>query len=320
MGPPVPQFEKADDSVSSPTKDFSPSSAEEYFDRVDDIQIPDTEDVFRVYQAGSTGTTFLLIHGGGHSALSWALTTKHMKSYAQVIALDLRGHGATQTSNDKDLRTETLCSDIVRVVNLLFEGKDFPPLLVVGHSMGGAIAAKVAPQLKKVCGLIVIDVVEGTALSSLTHMSTFIRNRPSSFSSIYAAVEWSVNSGTLKNVESAKISIPSQLVKFKSEYVWRTDLVASEVYWKDWFTDLSEKFLQNRVPKLLLLAGTDRLDKTLTIAQMQGKFQLHILPACGHVIQEDAPEEVASVFYEFMQRTKPLDLKALQKKINQPSN
>jgi protein phosphatase methylesterase 1 len=39
----------------------------------------------------------------------------------------------------------------------------------------------------------------------------------------------------------------------------------------EWFTDLSEKFLGCPASKLLILAGTDRLDKTLTIAQMQGK-------------------------------------------------
>lgn len=38
-------------------------------------------------------------------------------------------------------------------------------------------------------------------------------------------------------------------------------------------------------PKMLLLAGTDRLDKVLTIGQMQGKFQLAVLPMAGHAIQ-----------------------------------
>ena len=32
------------------------------------------------------------------------------------------------------------------------------------------------------------------------------------------------------------------------------------------------------MPKLLLLAGTDRLDRVLTIGQMQGRFQLALLP------------------------------------------
>lgn len=38
---------------------------------------------------------------------------------------------------------------------------------------------------------------------------------------------------------------------------------------------------------MLLLAGTDRLDTALTVGQMQGKFQLVVLPAVGHTIQED---------------------------------
>lgn len=33
-----------------------------------------------------------------------------------------------------------------------------------------------------------------------------------------------------------------------------------------------------RVPKLLILADTNRLDTSLTIAQMQGKFQMSVLP------------------------------------------
>ena len=37
-----------------------------------------------------------------------------------------------------------------------------------------------------------------------------------------------------------------------------------------WFEGLSKLFLSCTVPKLLLLAGVDRLDKDLTIGQMQG--------------------------------------------------
>lgn len=41
---------------------------------------------------------------------------------------------------------------------------------------------------------------------------------------------------------------------------------------------MSALFLGVRAPKLLLLAGTDRLDRDLTIGQMQGRFQLALLP------------------------------------------
>lgn len=54
-------------------------------------------------------------------------------------------------------------------------------------------------------------------------------------------------------------------------YRWRVDLASSEKFWSGWFEGLSQKFLDLPVPKLLLLASIDGLDRTLTVGQMQGK-------------------------------------------------
>ncbi len=53
-------------------------------------------------------------------------------------------------------------------------------------------------------------------------------------------------------------------------YVWRVDLHKTECHWRGWFDGLSQEFLSLPQPKLLILAGVDRLDKELTIGQMQG--------------------------------------------------
>ena len=57
-------------------------------------------------------------------------------------------------------------------------------------------------------------------------------------------------------------------------------------------------------PKLLLLAGVDRLDRELMVGQMQGKFQMQVLPQCGHAVHEDSPENVADAISNFMLRNK----------------
>lgn len=54
----------------------------------------------------------------------------------------------------------------------------------------------------------------------------------------------------------------------------------------DWFTGLSSTFLGVRTARLLVLAGTERLDRELMIGQMQGKFQLVVVPNVGHMIHE----------------------------------
>ncbi len=65
---------------------------------------------------------------------------------------------------------------------------------------------------------------------------------------------------------------------------------------------MSIKFLSARCAKLLILAGTDRLDKELMIGQMQGKFQLVVIPEAGHFVQEDVPEKTAEIAVEFFRR------------------
>jgi protein phosphatase methylesterase 1 len=44
---------------------------------------------------------------------------------------------------------------------------------------------------------------------------------------------------------------------------------------------------------LLILAGTDRLDKELMIGQMMGKYQLVVCPEAGHFVHEDEAGRVA---------------------------
>ncbi|GFT42906.1 protein phosphatase methylesterase 1, partial [Nephila pilipes] len=241
--------------------------------------------------------------------------------------------------------------------------------------MGGAIAVHTVYRdlIPTVIGLVVIDVVEGTALDALQSMQSFLRSRPPSFNNLSTAIEWCVRSGQVRNVESAKVSMPGQLKNsatgetatkeihlqqsndqatvdvlaprqvppsdsileeaeedeehkaqnaananagqtnvFKvpsspalsSKYVWRIELSKTEKFWTGWFEGLSNMFLASSIPKLLLLAGVDRLDRDLTIGQMQGKFQMQVLPQCGHAVHEDDPEKVAEAIATFLVRHK----------------
>jgi protein phosphatase methylesterase 1 len=76
--------------------------------------------------------------------------------------------------------------------------------------------------------------------------------------------------------------------------------MSTKPFWEGWFKGLTQCFLNVRVPKQLLLAGSDRMDKDLTIAQMQGKFKLVLLDKVGHTIHEDQPRRVGEVFHEFL--------------------
>ncbi|KAL2497482.1 esterase/lipase/thioesterase family protein [Abeliophyllum distichum] len=286
---------------------YAPIDWSGYFDQEDDVQIQDSNDVFHIYTAGTEGPVVFCIHGGGYSGLSFALSASKMKEKARVVAMDLRGHGKSSTEDELNLSIETLCNDVLAVLKTMY-GDSPPAIVLVGHSMGGSVAVHVAAKkaLHSLAGLIVVDVVEGTAMASLVHMQKILANRLQHFSSIEKAIEWSVKGGSLRNVESAQVSIPSTLKydEAKKCYTHRARLEETEQYWRGWYEGLSEKFLSSPVPKILLLAGTDRLDRTLTIGQMQGKFQMVVVRHTGHAIQEDVPEEFATLVLNFIHRNR----------------
>ncbi len=88
-------------------------------------------------------------------------------------------------------------------------------------------------------------------------------------------------------------------------FVWRINLSNTEKYWAEWFENLSQIFLSSKGgAKMLLLAGVDRLDGPMTVGQMQGRFQMNILPRVGHLIQEDDPDSVAQVVASYLIRNR----------------
>lgn len=119
-------------------------------------------------------------------------------------------------------------------------------------------------------------------------------------------IGYSTRSRTIRSTISARISVPSLLRRGSANaaqpWTWRTDLAATQPYWEGWFAGLSRKFLDARGGKLLVLAGTDRLDKELMIGQMQGKYQLQVFPEAGHFIHEDQAEKTAMIVADFYRR------------------
>merc|ERR1712226_1560825 len=111
------------------------------------------------------------------------------------------------------------------------------------------------------------------------------------------------DNGPFPNCEVLSKDDQSTLVS-EGAYTWRIDLFKTEKFWRSWFTGLTNNYLAFNGPKLLILAGVDRLDKDLTVAQMQGKFQMLVLPKAGHAVHEDLPNRVADALATFIQRNK----------------
>lgn len=110
------------------------------------------------------------------------------------------------------------------------------------------------------------DVVEGSALSSLSLMKQMILNRPKYFNTLENALDYLLSTNTVRNKESLIKSIPSLFSKEGNKFYWRTNLLQTSEYWQEWFKGMNKIFLDINLPKLLILAEPERLDKELTIA------------------------------------------------------
>jgi len=263
------------------------------------------------------GPLFICHHGAGASGLSFAIFAQEIRRTlpeAGILSLEARAHGSVvmePESNEEiaDFSLPTLTKDALTMIKRTqqhMKWPQLPPAVLVGHSLGGAVATQLAADFalgSALVGFCVIDVVEGSAIEALQHMRTYLSSRPGVFGSIDEAIQWHVRSRTIRDTKSAEASVPSLLIQLPSgKYVWKTDLSSTAPWWEEWFKGMSQKFLSGRGAKMLILAGTDRLDKDLMIGQMQGKFQLVVVPEAGHFVQEDVPEKTAQFLVEFFTR------------------
>jgi pimeloyl-ACP methyl ester carboxylesterase len=79
--------------------------------------------------------TFILLHGGAAHAHWWDLVAPQLTPFGHVVALDFRGHGLSQWSRPPHYGPQAYVEDLRELIKHLGTKP-----IVVGHSMGGAVA------------------------------------------------------------------------------------------------------------------------------------------------------------------------------------
>lgn len=297
------------------------------------------------FKAEETPIVFIAHHGAGSCGLTFGMLKSSIKTQAVklgynsipgLLTFDIRGHSKSNCLNgveeNYNMSLDQLTLDFLFILNHFIQSK-FPnspiDVYLIGHSLGGSVLTNLVhnkmdlierPEVIK--GLVIIDIVEETAIKSLSSMQSYLNHLPREFNSIDDCVNWHLNSNLLNNKVSAKLTIPELLHKTESgKFKWVCDLRRTSKYWNGWFTNLSQNFISipNKVSKLLILANNDYLDKSLMIGQMQGKYQLVVFHNnlniqsstrttlndsnnVGHFIHQDIPDKMAICLLEYVER------------------
>lgn len=108
-----------------------------------------------VVQAGSAqDPPLLLVHGLGQNGFTdWLPVMGTLARRHYVLAVDLPGFGYSSTPQAKLSPTQ-----LARVLDAMLARRQLGPLVVVGHSMGGALALRLAADFPhRVASLVVVD-------------------------------------------------------------------------------------------------------------------------------------------------------------------
>jgi pimeloyl-ACP methyl ester carboxylesterase len=96
----------------------------------------------------------LLLHGGNQSSHSWDLVSLHLSDRYHVFALDQRGHGDSEWSRELDYSIGAKAADALAFI----EHEHLTAPVIVGHSMGGLVAMKMALSSDEVArGFVLVD-------------------------------------------------------------------------------------------------------------------------------------------------------------------
>jgi alpha-beta hydrolase superfamily lysophospholipase len=102
----------------------------------------------RAGDAANARADVLLVHGlGEHSGRYAALMATLAASGLAVTAYDQRGHGQSGGARGAIPRHDSLLADLACVVDTVRAAQPVPrPVVLLGHSMGGAVAARFAME------------------------------------------------------------------------------------------------------------------------------------------------------------------------------
>ncbi len=113
-----------------------------------------SDGVWLYLEISGEGKPLLLLPGFGESTTMWRHSVPVFSERYQVINLDLRGHGRSMKAPGTN-RQERMAQDIRELIDYL----ELQDVLLIGHSLGGAVAASYARlhEEYRLRGMILVD-------------------------------------------------------------------------------------------------------------------------------------------------------------------
>ncbi|WP_433337433.1 alpha/beta fold hydrolase [Spirillospora sp. CA-294931] len=243
--------------------------------------------------SGGDGVPVLALHGHFGRARAFAALAAALAPRYRVIALEQRGHG--HSDDDGDFSPDAYLADAAAFVRRLGLG----PVVVLGHSMGGVVAFRLAGRHPDLVGALVVE--EAGALNrspEVPHPVLDVR-------------AWPRRAATLadlrRQVESRGVPDAGYFLESAVEHPdgWgflfdHDAMVASQRaligdWWPDWLASSCPALLVHGLDSFVLPTAMAR-----EMAARRPGTTLREFPGCGHWVHDDDPAGFARVVRDFL--------------------
>jgi pimeloyl-ACP methyl ester carboxylesterase len=255
------------------------------------------------YFVGGEGPPIIIVHGLGGAAVNFTLLAPLLAERRRVLIPDLPGHGLSQPFAEADGLT-TYAEHVAAVA----DAEGMLPAAVLGYSMGGVIALRLAvARPDHVSALLLVSaagIVSATRRAQIWLTVTGALRPALVFSRIRGTVarrprlRWGPF-GLWGAVDPPALP-PEAVIGFLEAPSQHTDVgTAGRALLKD---DPREDLDRVRCPALLVWGARDRLVPLADGFEYARRLRAPIrtLPAAGHLVVGEQPEECAAILLQFL--------------------
>lgn len=237
------------------------------------------------YESVGKGLPIVFVHGSMGSRISWDFQRPLSEEY-RLVFLDLPGHGGADPL-DEEISVKLYAGYVVDFVR----GLGIEKMVVVGHSLGGAICIQLALDYPELLRAVVL-VGSGAKLGVHPTILEALRNN------FEESVELAI--GGMAFAEKAD---PGLVEMAKNEClkcrqgVGYLDFAACNEF------DVRERVSEINVPTLIIVGSEDKLTPVKWSRYLNEKISnssLKIIENAGHMVMLEQPEELNQALLTFL--------------------
>jgi len=235
----------------------------------------------------SKGETLLFIHGSGSNLRMWEPQVDYFKKNNRVIALSLPGHAESDQMN-VPTTIDNYISFVAKFIERICEDKK---PIIVGHSMGSAIAQMIAlTESEYVKAIILIG--SGAKLKVMQMIFDFLSSNYEGFIKMGTSFAFSK-----KNKDKNLVEKYQEIARLTQGFVTRADFLACNDF------DIMKVVKNIKHPTLIITGSDDKLTPVKYanyLAQKIKNSEMHIVDEAGHMVNMEKSAEVNSIMEKFL--------------------